>query len=134
MNNNFISAEEFKKQSEKVQNTLRKWWEPQKFDLIYTIHGNSSIQGLTNSLIYYYRENHGIDYIRIGGTFPLLQMYQLINFIEDKVNKEILINTWEYKGGIAAVVTLERLDIHVKSYKGILDALWQVTIQIIEGE
>lgn len=117
---NFISAEEFLKQSEKVQNKLIEWWEPQIGDILVNKNNNinSTIEVINDEII------AGKVYeVKNKPFIPLLQTHQLIQFIEDEINKKIEIH--HYSGGYEI---LDNDDLG----NDLLQALWQVTIQIAE--
>ena len=92
MNNSFIPKEEFLKQSEKVQDVFYNWLTFNSGDVANTLcyvngevllHKNTSRTG-TNEII------------------PLLQMHQLIDFIENKLKCKVinfkLVNCMDEKG------------------------------------
>jgi hypothetical protein len=138
MNNNFISAEEFLGQSEKVQRILIEWWKPQMFDL-YSEYVDDAMIFSDDEEDSYWKNDCMLNFWKIEQVrdsnikiIPLLQMHQLINFIEGKgilvhcslvawiyyKNKELLHPYWVmFDNGYSK-----------------LDALWRVAIQIAEGE
>ena len=128
--NNFIPAAEFLTQSDKVKYKIIKWWEPQIGDLYCDINA----YGL-NDISCISKEERAFT-ISIDKQYnyftPLLQMQQLINFIEDN---DILIHC-----SLIAWIYYKNKNLSKPNYIKFgeefnrLEALWQVAIQIIEGE
>lgn len=140
MNKNFISAEEFLKQNKKVQETLIKWWKPQTGDLIY-----NTIFLVINYLDENYKEvSKTYKEFLIETNIPLLQMHQLIDFIEETTKKDL--SHWRDidDDEFTIYLTNKKLDgeyggytiINQQEFKemglNLLDALWQVVIKIVE--
>ena len=131
MNKNFISAEEFLKQSEKVQNVLIEWWNPQIGDIT---------TGKTESIVVI-QQPRDIEAVKIYKgkmVTPLLQIHQLLNFIEDKTNSKVELDTFKKSG---YELYLHCVEFGEREYKyepfrdlgfDLLEALWQVVIQIIK--
>ncbi|NHI47996.1 hypothetical protein FDE94_08960 [Clostridium botulinum] len=125
---NFISIEEFLKQSKKVQSVLLEWWN--------SIPKNKRIYDLATykdkkmvEIVWFYPSKTWKDLI------PLLQMHQLIQFIEDKTNTKYDII---YSNGKNQFINFYNMNVDEDKpiYKinehNLLQALWQVTIKIAE--
>ena len=118
----FISAEEFLKQDEKVQETFINWWEPAKGDLFE----NNLIGGFGVVIDNKKHKN---------GLIPLLTEGQLRKFIEDKTGG---IETIEHYIGIGEydIKTLPLVDgiyendIYEDLGDDLLQAYWKVAIEI----
>lgn len=123
---NYISAKEFLEQSEKVQSELLEWWKPylgglfvDKFDY------NNKIKCI--SMFVGSKFNGKIDK---KDSIPLLQMHQLIQFIEDKTNKTIGIEINRDLNN----VTIAIMDKTVRLFEcDLLEALWKVAIEIADS-
>ena len=158
MNNNFISAEKFLKQSEKVQDNIKTWLElnmqekewvkltKEKCTLYVSEVLDTRKENINVGRVFYFGECLCWTSIYEPNVVPLLQIHQLINFIEGTTKKDL--SHWrdiddneftiyltnkkfeeEFQGNII---------VNQQEFKGmglnLLEALWQVTIQIIEGE
>jgi len=136
--NNFIIAEQFLKQNDKVQKTFLDWWKPRFGDIFTTKKINDEIDIIVDTTNFYIFSLNA-NFVNAGTTavenklepFPLLQMHQLINFIEDKgyiwnkrgvyLDVDYILNG-KYIGGYSV-----KLDNH-----SLLQALWQVACKIAE--
>lgn len=141
----FISAEDFLKQSDKVQKVFLEWWRPSKGDLVSHID-NANDNNLNISIIvdyFSYGENwkkypvkgYNIETnvtMDISKNFiPLLTEGQLRKFIEDKTALKLEITQFEdgewnlslYKNGLR-YIEIDDMDL--------LQAYWRVAIQIAE--
>ncbi|WP_461614355.1 hypothetical protein [Clostridium sp. Marseille-QA1073] len=79
----YIPAEEFLKQSEKVQRELLEWWQPQIGDL------TTSKYPMEISFVKSQRDIEALKYYKGKPFLPLLQIHQLIKFLEDKINCKV---------------------------------------------
>lgn len=146
---NYIDAEEFLRQSEKVQGELLEWWEPQMLDLYFTDFGDdkkSYLSGIFTSCI---QDNDTLSGVkRDKRDKPLLQMHQLIKFLEDKIGgkvdlayycdksfKKTIVNYNDEFNGYTIQVIDKGLRI-LKEFNGLgydlLQALWKAVIEIAE--
>lgn len=139
----FISANEFLKQDEKVQKVFLDWWRPSKGDLVSHID-NANDNNLNISIIvdyFSYGENwkkypvkgYNIETsvtMDISKNFiPLLTEGQLRQFIDDKTALKLEITQFEdgewnlslYKNGLRNI-EIDDMDL--------LQAYWKVAIQI----
>ncbi|AUN23734.1 hypothetical protein RSJ21_00065 (plasmid) [Clostridium botulinum] len=136
---NYISAEEFLKQPKEIQEVLLEWWQPQRLDLFNTIYGDTSVNGYFKGELYYSRKCGGTileeSYLK-KNAIPLLQMHQLIEFIEDITNCKI-INIYYFDKRNCYSITLENNEVAktIESSKNnLLHALWEVACNIVECE
>lgn len=126
---NYISAEEFLKQSKKVQKVLLDWWK----DNINTLDFYKTRSILCGAI--HVSNEEQIKAIKkfIDETIPLLKMDQLIKFIEDK-NYFIELNNFS-KTKKQVCVYKDLNQVH-SSYYGneeyLIQALWKVAIEIAE--
>lgn len=150
----FISAEEFLEQDEKVQKAFLDWWRPSKGDLVSHID-NANDNNLNISIIvdyFSYGENwkkypikgYNIETnvtMDISKNFiPLLTEGQLRRYIEDKTDASFEINfsedveAGEYKRCMS--MYSNKNDLHIGTYQDLdgdlLKAYWKVAIQIAE--
>ncbi|MBU3186574.1 hypothetical protein [Clostridium estertheticum] len=128
MNNNFISAKEFQNQSDKVQKVLIEWWEPNFGDLFV----NKFDYNATINCIWRFIGSDINTSIKKDGCTPLLQIHQLINFIE---SKGILIHcslvAWiYYRNKNLSNPNCSMFDGQFNR----LEALWRVAVKIAEEE
>lgn len=137
MNNNYIEAKQFLEQSEKVQKAFIEWWEPKAFDIFnLTVQCEYGEQSkdlvITTSDI----EKYGIGFFTDGmdgGAIPLLQMHQLVAFIEDKTKGKIDIINYVY--GIEITIRIKtKYKLFTNLGFDLLQALFQVACKIVEGE
>lgn len=121
---NFISVEEFLKQSEKVQRKLLEWWNDiPKNKRIYdlaTIKDSGIVE-----IVWFYPTRTWKDLI------PLFQMHQLIYFIQDKTDCKFDLS---YCDGCGYDVYLWKHNEIIYSYdnlgQDLLQALWQVACKV----
>ncbi|ENK0837106.1 hypothetical protein AB2Z22_000412 [Clostridium botulinum] len=119
---NYISEKEFRSQTEKVQNNLIEWWNSiPKNKRIYdlAIIKNSDMA----EIVWYYPSGVWKDLI------PLLQMHQLIDFIEEKTNEKFKLD-YDVRNGYN-ICFYNRDDIWTYKHD-LLQALWKATIKIAE--
>lgn len=83
---NFILIEEFLKQNKEVQEVFMEWWKPQIGDLVYD---RISIVGVVVPVLCMGQYRTNLDKTKVT---PLLQINQLIRFIEDKTECKIEID------------------------------------------
>ena len=82
----FISAEEFLKQDDKVQEVFVNWWKPQLFD-VYAYKKENKPHRVTDTDLEEVKEN---DFLSCKNTgFPLLTEGQLRKFIEDQTDSTL---------------------------------------------
>lgn len=136
---NYISSEEFLNQSQKVQTVLKEWWNPQIGDLCY--EKDSDLIFCCNG---FRKETNEVRYEEIHCVFewnkkciiPLLQMHQLIQFIQEKINGKIdICNACNGKGYEVSVDSLDyskTLLARQTMEADLLQALWKVAIEIAE--
>lgn len=131
---NYISAEEFSKQSEKVQKVLLDWWKPQIGDIYMWEY----YKGGWNEMRFVKPTSKNI----LNGTWakhmaiPLLQMHQLIKFIESRKGMLDIIYSKGERKFINFYDINENEDYPIYKIKGhdLLEALWQVACEIAEGD
>lgn len=136
----FISAEEFLKQDDKVQEVFVNWWKPQLFD-VYAYKKENKPHRVTDTDLEEVKEN---DFLSCKNTgFPLLTEGQLRKFIEDKTNCKMSCDIGEYGYQITLYKFNEgnRGEEHEVDYYrhfspmdlntcNLLQAYWQVAVQI----
>lgn len=128
---NYISSEEFLKQSEKVQKVLLDWWKPEITNL-YTDKYER------NRMIEFERDITHIKLLKSNKTIPLLQMHQLIQFIENKGYKFVSVNNYievdkKQMWTAKAFKTMMQLQPSFETFEeDKLQALWKVAIEIAE--
>ncbi len=129
---NFISDTEFLKLDKKVQEVFIEWWKPGIGDLVHCdAFGIGAITENTNV-------GYELSFVlnRLDKFIPLLQMHQLISFIEEKT------------GGILDISYDKNIncgyDIHVYDNNVMLieqrmrlghnrlKALWKVAVRVVE--
>lgn len=123
----FISANEFLKQDEKVQKVFLDWWKPSIGDLYKWISNSTfeDVQVLNKSEIdtfKYYEINFKKDCI------PLLAEGQLRKFIEDNTYCKLNIGT------IGNIIKIYEKELDIPFQTDLLQAYWKVAIQIAEQE
>ena len=130
MNNNFIPAEEFLKQSKEVQENLIEWWNPQIGNLT---------TGKTEHIVVIQqpRDVEAVKIYKGKMVTPLLQMHQLVNFIEDKTKCKVELDCYGEKGYemfLYSLIENNKTQYPFNAFRGLgfdlLNALWQVAIQI----
>ncbi|WP_252254490.1 C15orf41 family protein [Clostridium sp. ZBS12] len=124
----YISAEEFLKQSMNIQQEIWNWWKPSKGDLF------------ENDLIGGFGVITGEKKLK-NGLIPLLTEGQLRQFIEDKTG--CFINTVPFKINTRVDLVnvnkdadgfFERELYHLHENHDLLQAYWKVAIEIAKGE
>lgn len=148
MNNNFIPAEEFLKQSEKVQGNIKDWLEEnmQEKEWIKFIEegGELSVDSVLDTRkdninvgrVFYIDKCFLWTSIHETNVVPLLQMHQLINFIQDKTNCKVEMDTYKERGYELYLHSFEqgKREYNHEPYSNLgfdlLNALWLVAIQI----
>lgn len=128
----FISAEEFLKQSKEVQKVFLEWYKPEIHDIVCFTDDTTIEFSITDIGT---GENYGLIYAGeiIGEeAIPLFTEGQLRRFIEEKLGKRINIKDTE-EGYLVYLSNgiLSNLD-NLKN--DLLQAYWQVAIQIAEEE
>lgn len=123
---NYIGSRQFSEQSKEVQNVFMEWWKPDLGDLfIDKFDYNCKIKCI--SMFVGSKFNGNLDK---KDSIPLLQMHQLIQFIEDKTNKTIGIEVNRDLNN----VTIAIMDKTVRLFQcDLLQALWKVAIEIADS-
>lgn len=120
---NYISAEEFLRQPEKVQKAFRKWFKDniKPYDLYMTVDKWSEVICLSN-------KQDCIQAVKdcINTTIPLFTEGQLRRFIEDKTKFLIKIDTMPCNYYVTANCK------HSNGGHDLLHEYWQVACQIAE--
>lgn len=138
--NNYITAEEFLKQSDKVQKELLEWWKlnVNKMDLCSQEMGDRDL--FTNKVKICHEKlcilnNRHIEYIKSKKikVIPLLQIHQLIQFIGDKTVYHS-IELFNQPNVITITVATRTKMIRETFYEDLLQALWKTAIKIVEEE
>lgn len=128
---NYISSEEFLNQSEKVKRVLLEWWNPQVGDLYCNIYNNQNNNVLVINNCQLIIKNFEIDIKKFGA--PLLQMHQLIQFIEDNTKCKINIENYNTNDILLRFIKYGK---EVKSCMycdcNLLKSLWKASIKIAE--
>lgn len=114
----YISSEEFLKQSMNIQQEIWNWWKPSKGDLFENdLIGGFGVMANNNELK--------------NGLIPLLTEGQLRKFIEDKTGykvtliqpKALAIELWLYtENGIKKIPTTDKFNV--------IQAYWKVACEI----
>jgi len=131
--NNFIIAEQFLKQNDKVQKIFLDWWKPQKFDLFFADFGEHL--STTESCIIDGFTKQKAEQTKGTIRFPLLQTCQLINFIEEKTKRYLEIVHYGKFGYSLVLNDNEYVFKHFDNLgDNLLQALWQVACKIAEEE
>lgn len=130
----FITAEQFLEQSEKVQKVFLDWWKPTKGDLFYTLDRKydfkiNRIEAIfDNSTLVDVQENKG--YYK-----PLFTETQLRHFIEEKTHAVIQVDYCPIGGYTIYLSNKNEMEIW-KCFNNLgddlLQAYWQVTCKIAE--
>ncbi|MBN3371737.1 hypothetical protein CF068_18380 [Clostridium botulinum] len=136
---NYISAEDFFKQPKGIQEILRKWWQPQMYDLFFRDFRSDKdtyVNGIYKSCI---QDNETLKNATKDNTFlPLLIEGQLIQFIEDKTEDGLLIITPTIN--MQTTIQTFKKDGYIDKDYGdnlgydLLHALWQVACKIAQEE
>lgn len=121
---NYITAKQFLEQSKEVKQIFLDWWKPQFGDLFinkfdYNCNLECVQKFIGNSLN---RENNKKE-----KCIPLLQIHQLIHFIEDKANEKFKLN-YDTKHGYT-ICFYNKDDIWTWK-QNLLQALWYAAFQI----
>lgn len=135
---NFIPAERFLELNEEVQKIILDWWKPQAGDLYCTRSNYDVIDVVINTIKnrVYGLEKDFLGYSNPIGfnLIPLLQMHQLIQFIEDKTESKLSLHC--YYGQDYDISLFKDNQIRefqdLSEYK--LQALFQVAVKIAEQE
>ena len=131
----FISANEFLKQDEKVRQMFLDWWKPSVGDLYKWISNSTfeDVQVLNKSAIDTFKYDEFINFKK--DCIPLLAEGQLRRYIEDKTEFPIL--KIELTNGQYDIYTqYEAIDDHSDIYvydelgEDLLQVYWKVAIQI----
>lgn len=114
----YISAEEFLKQNEKVQRTLKEYFDQEL--ILYSF--NNSV-------------NYGVFYDVID-EIPLLTEGDIRKFIEDRTGCKV---TLVQSNSLPVEIWLSSVDVNIKRISSIdkfdvLQAYWKVAIEIIKEE
>ncbi|NFJ84010.1 hypothetical protein FDA84_15090 [Clostridium botulinum] len=132
---NFISTEEFLKQPKKVQNIFKNWWKPQAGDLV---HDKINIVGVIVPALCIGDYKSNLDKNKVT---PLLQMHQLIGFIEDKTESIVQVsycfkeNDATKRGYMLHLMGDGGANSHYKNLgEDLLQAYWQIACRIAEYE
>ncbi|APH20955.1 hypothetical protein [Clostridium botulinum] len=135
----FISAKEFLKQPKKVQEILRKWWQPQMYDLFFRDFRSDKdtyLNGVYKSCI---QDNETLKNATKNNTFlPLLVEGQLRQFIEDKTEDGLLIITPTIN--MQTVIQSFKKDGYIDKDYGdnlgydFLKSLWEIVCKIAQEE
>ncbi len=134
MSVNYITAEQFLKQNEEVQEIFIDWWDIQIGDLFNVKYQDEEGKWdkdliVTKKDIEKYGEGFfpsGID----GKVILLFQIHHLIQFIEEELNGKINISynfeTESYEILVTRVIT----HVYETNTDNLLQALWQVACKI----
>lgn len=118
----YISADEFLKQNEKVQEVFWDWWKPSKGDINYS--------PVRNGIEVVEIENNSVQR-RNEGYIPLLTESQLRRFIENKTRHTVTIEFYKENG---YDINLEDGENIKESYENLghdlLQAYWKVAVDI----
>jgi len=131
----YISAENFLKQSENVRKTLIDWWQPDYSDLIGEANGDfclvSELMSPSRPKIFKYK------YIDSKKYIPLFTEGQLRDFIEEHYDGKVEA-VYSFNGYIIYILDIMATDSDVNNVKeyfetntiDLLEAYWQVTCKI----
>ena len=134
---NFITSEQFLYQSEKVQSELIKWWKPQIGDL-YTCSNSNYVKVIDEDVLAEYEINGSLTETiycfnsKEDIVLPLLQIHHLIRFIKYKghtyeifkhADGEHSVNIYSYGCCKLCIDNIK-----------LLQALWEITIKLIENK
>lgn len=126
---NYISEKQFSSQSYKVQMEILNWCRD-------NIKGTDLIQDKENKRVDIF-SNLAND--TLYSPIPLLQIHQLIQIIEDKTKNKLNIEYDFKKGYLFYFKIFNNRDLitpiinkYISNETDLLQALWKVTIQIIE--
>ncbi|MBE6071060.1 MAG: hypothetical protein E7208_03765 [Clostridium butyricum] len=123
----YISAEEFLKQSKEVQEAFWNWWKCEKGDINYSpIRRGVEIVEIENNSIQ--RRNNG--YI------PLLTEGQLRGFIEDKTGYKVELNYYIETGYDVSLTDgkINYYNHYVDLDTDLLQSYWKVAIEIAKEQ
>ncbi|MDU1602504.1 MAG: hypothetical protein E6845_06025 [Clostridium sp.] len=135
----FISANEFLKQDEKVRQMFLDWWKPSVGDLFSWIKNNYEYENDLRKLECCNSDNivemtKSFKGINEGDRIPLLTEGQLRKFIEDKTAMGTV--NVDYFEGYRIKINISMHKFQFYKYLGndLLKAYWKVAIQIAEQE
>jgi hypothetical protein len=126
----YISAEEFLKQTKEVQNVFHEWWEPKESDLYFHEADNTVVECFNcehDGLYISHRSN--VSYRE--DMSPIFTEGQLRKFIEDKTGNKVTlvqpktlpIEIWLYTDkGIKIISSIDKFNV--------LQAYWKVALEI----
>ncbi|MFR8044291.1 hypothetical protein [Clostridium butyricum] len=129
----FISANEFLKQDEKVRQMFLDWWKPSVGDLFSWIKNNYEYENDLRKLECCNSDNivkmtKSFKGINEGDRIPLLTEGQLRKFIEDNTYCKLNIGT------IGNIIKIYEKELDIPFQTDLLQAYWKVAIQIAEQE
>lgn len=96
----YITKELFLKADKQVQDSIMKWWQPSRYDIVYAWYGVDTVKEVCSSGIlcswndqrYRWNDQRYRKWQQKDELIPLLTVGQLIEYLEDKVgNMEITI-------------------------------------------
>lgn len=121
----FISAEEFSKQSDKVQKVFLEWWNPSIGDICAYKMGSNIKKYYLWKMVCITSE---YDIKGKLHDIPLLTEGQLRKFIEDNTYCKLNIGT------IGNIIKIYEKELDIPFQTDLLQAYWKVAIQIAEQE
>lgn len=129
----FISANEFLKQDEKVRQMFLDWWKPSVGDLFSWIKNNYEYENDLRKLECCNSDNivkmtKSFKGINERDRIPLLTEGQLRKFIEDNTYCKLNIGT------IGNIIKIYEKELDIPFQTDLLQAYWKVAIQIAEQE
>lgn len=135
----FISANEFLKQEEKVQKVFLDWWKPSVGDLYKWISNSTfeDVQVLNKSAIDTFKYDEFINFKK--DCIPLLAEGQLRRYIEDKTEGKVEFYPDVYRGERYYTIMIRdsgcggddpEFEIDADD---VLQAYWKIAIQIAES-
>ncbi|EKS4345024.1 hypothetical protein [Clostridium sp. CTA-6] len=130
---NYISAEEFLKQPNEIQKVLINWWNDNLSEgFLYTYNSYKTC-------LMIFKQNENMNNVQ-GGIIPIFQLYQLIQFIEEKTKGKLEISfhygsyrIWSHELDNNFICT-GKYYFFDKLGKNLLQALWQVACKIAQEE
>lgn len=127
----FISANEFLKQDEKVRQMFLDWWKPSVGDLFSWIKNNYEYENDLRKLECCNSDNivkmtKSFKGINEGDRIPLLTEGQLRKFIEDNTYCKLNIGT------IGNIIKIYEKELDIPFQTDLLQAYWKVAVQIAE--
>ena len=129
----YISAEEFLKQTKEVQEIFIDWWEPEIGDLFIWIKNDDEYEHDLRKLeccnsFNIVKMTKDFKGINEGDRIPLLTEGQLIKFIEDKT--ECYISLLHGDGGYEVITGIENFNTKLNNR---LQAYWKAACKIAGG-